>query len=115
LDYEKFELIIKNSFEHNGYEVVNKKHTNDYGFDFIVYDSSRNKLLIQVKKRSLSTKISINTVQQLLGAIHAYEASGGILISTSGFTASALSFSEKCNPKIEMWTMREVKKQLSRS
>jgi len=113
LDYEHFEKIIMKSFENNGYMVVSKKSAKDYGYDFMIFDKDGNKYLIEVKKRSLGTKISINTVQQLLGAIHAYNAKGGIIISSSGFTDSALNFSEKCIPKIQMWTMEDLKEKLS--
>ncbi|NOU64088.1 hypothetical protein GC096_08635 [Paenibacillus sp. LMG 31461] len=112
-DYDHFEKIVMDSFERKGFEVINKQSIRDYGYDFVVYDNSKKKLLVEVKKTSLSTKCSINTVQQLLGAIHAYGAGGGILISTSGFTGSALNFSEKCTPRIEMWTMQDIKEKLS--
>jgi ubiquinone/menaquinone biosynthesis C-methylase UbiE len=50
------------------------------------------------------------SVQQLLGAAHAYEDSVALLICTSDFTDSARDFATRQSPRIRLWTLQELER-----
>jgi restriction endonuclease Mrr len=65
-------------------------------------------MLVEIKKRNPNSRISISSVQQLLGAAHAYEDSAALLICTSGFTDSAREFAMRQSPRIRLWALPEL-------
>lgn len=98
-----FEHLVIEWFRHRGCIVESPAARNDYGFDFTLAGYKHyQRTLVQVKKYTSTAKISIPTVQQLLGAVHMYRANAGLLIATGGFTSSAIDFAEKCMPPIEL-------------
>jgi len=102
---QEFENIIFDYLTTQGFEP--EKTTNlDYGYDFILRNyHGFSKTLVEIKKYSVNNKVSVNVVQQLYGAINAYEADHGILITTSGFTSSALDIISSLNIEMELWDM----------
>jgi restriction endonuclease Mrr len=55
-----------------------------------------------IKKFSPNNNITVMKVQQMLGAVHAYNADGGLIITSSGYTNSARDFAYKCSPPIDL-------------
>jgi hypothetical protein len=106
---EVFEDAIRTAFNERGFTVEIPDPSQDYGFDFRVVDPTREKsLLVEVKKYNPNSKISIASVQQLLGAVHAYHGSAGLLICTSDFTASARGFASGQGEVMRLWTTKEL-------
>ena len=108
---EQFEKALHDLLTSLGYEPspIDHDHGADSGFDFELrrYPGYR-KALVEVKKYSSSSKVPVGVVQQLLGVLYANRADCGILISSSGFTASSLEFAKRCGARIELWGMEEV-------
>lgn len=98
-----FEELVANWFAAHNMVVEMNSPGYEYGYEMVLrgYKGQR-RTLVQLKKYSLHSKVSIAQVQQLLGAMHMYSADGGILISTAAFTRSAIDFAEKCAPPIEL-------------
>lgn len=107
LDAQQFENIIFEWFKFNGYHPEWADLRKDYGFDFVIHHRNE-RILVDVKKYSPNSYISVMKVQQLLGAIHAYHANGGLIVTTSGYTNSARDFAMKFSPTIELFDIRDL-------
>jgi len=104
-----FEHIIHMYFKENGFDCRLSSFPNDYGYDLEIYDYKNfGKTLVEIKKYNINNKVSITIIQQLLGAMSISEANHGIIVATSGFTASARDFVESINNKVELWTLNEM-------
>lgn len=99
-----FEGFIFNYFKQNGAFVSRPKTPSDYGYDFILSDwRGVPKTIVEIKKYNRNSKVSVNTIQQVVGAMNIYEADHAIIITTSEFTASAKAFASSMKRKIELW------------
>jgi hypothetical protein len=113
IDSEEFDRCIKEWFAFKGMQVVENAGAKDAGFDLGVngYEGHRT-TLVEVRKQSGSSKVSVVQVRALLGVVYAESADHGIFISASDFTKSAYEFAERCEPKIELWTVDRLVDQL---
>jgi hypothetical protein len=102
-----FETAVNNAFAQRGHMVESVDSAQAYGYDFRLRRSVGD-VLVEVKKNSINSKVSIAAVQQLLGAVFAYEAAKGLLICTSDFTDSARGFAERHSDKILLWTTGDL-------
>lgn len=102
-----FERAVRNAFLERGYEIQDADPSQDFGFDFRSTKGGQT-TLVEVKKYSSNGKVSIDVVQQLLGAIHAYDVSKALLICTSDFTDSARGFASRYANELELWTAEEL-------
>jgi hypothetical protein len=109
IPYSAFEAAVKKEFARQGYGIAEINPQTDYGFDFKVASQGQN-FLVEVKKISANGKVSISTVQQLLGAIHAYETPKALLICTSDFTDSARAYASRHAREVTLWTMNDLAK-----
>lgn len=100
----QFEEAIRSLFELQGCRVGEPEQPQDYGYDFFAVADGR-QMLIEVKKFNVNSRISIGHVQQLLGALFAYKADKGVLITTSQFTEGARHFASQVHPTVELWDM----------
>jgi nucleoside 2-deoxyribosyltransferase len=107
IPYWAFERAISDAFRAAGYETEQADLKTDYGFDFKLKHPDGD-LLVEVKKLSPNGRVSIAAVQQLLGAIHAYEAPQALLICTSDFTDSARGFAGRHARELTLWTASEL-------
>lgn len=97
---ELFELISEQSFMRaiaeaftaQRFDVRYRRDSQEFGFDFLIRDRSRQCMVVQIKKNNLNSTISISTVQRLLGAAQTFEDTAALLICTSGFSDSARGF-----------------------
>ena len=102
----EFESAVRNAFQQQGYRVQDV-NPEDFGFDFRVTRGGE-AALVEVKKNSPNGKVSIAAVQQLLGAVHAYEAPRAVLICTSDFTDSARGFASRYAAELVLWTVTDL-------
>lgn len=102
-----FERLVVELFKERGYEVAATSHTHDIGAD-IILTSKKNKdnVLVELKKLSRQSRVSVESVRNLLGVVSNFGAAAGVLISTSGFTASALALA--AHTSIILRTLDEV-------
>lgn len=115
----KFEDFIYEWFDNQGVNIVRNENHEDIGYDFLLTNyHNYKKTLVEVKKYNSNSKVSVGIIQQFLGAIYSNEADSGIFISSSGYTKSAINFAEnlnstnRCEPKIELWDMDKIIKNL---
>lgn len=106
IEAHQFEGIVLELFKRKGYKVFD--NDNDYGYDFIFEDSEGKKVIVEIKKYNQNFRVSIGEIHKLLGAVHAYKAQGGLLLSSSGFTKSAINFAQSNNELIRLWDMDEM-------
>ena len=107
---EAFERAIAEEFIALRFEVDFPQGSHESGFDMRLRDFARRSMLVEVKKLNPNSKVSISSVQQLLGAAHAYEDSAALLICTSDFTNSAREFALRQSSKITLWSLFELKR-----
>lgn len=109
IPYEEFERAVRTAFAQRGYQVQDVDPSQDFGFDFRIIKEGRVSL-VEVKKNSPNGKVSIAAVQQLLGAVHAYDVPKALLICTSDFTDSARGFANRYAAELSLWTVDDLKK-----
>lgn len=109
----EFEDFIFNYFSNTGAKVVRPNSSTDYGYDFILRDwKGFHKTIVEVKKYNRNSKVSVSTIQQVVGAMNIYEADHAIIITTSEFTASAKEFANSMRKKIELWDINYLTENL---
>ncbi len=105
------EFIIK-YFKSKGI-IVDKPGISEYGCDFILKDwKGFPKTIVEVKKYNRNSKVSVSSIQQVIGAMNIYDADHAIIITTSEFTASAKEFASSMQKKIELWDIHFLTKEL---
>lgn len=85
---DKFEFLIREWFKARGYETDEPPQRKEFGFDFLVKDREDH-LIVEVKKMAVQTRVSVDAIRSLVGAVRYWNAKGGLLISASGFTSAA--------------------------
>lgn len=100
-------------FENFVMELVNytslklEKNMNKFGYDFSCsYDNE--KMIMEVKKLSKNSKVSINYIQQFFGIMNAMKIEKGIFISNVDFTPTALDFASMLNNRIKLIRFDEL-------
>jgi hypothetical protein len=88
----EFEQLVAELFRERGYEVSATPPTRDSGVDLVVRSPEDGQvLLVEVKKLSRQSRVSVEAVRRLLGAVTLASGALGILVSTSGFTGAAMA------------------------
>ncbi len=107
-----FEQIIFSFFQlETNYQPELPASSKDFGYDLILRNyTGHKKTLVEIKKYNTNSKVSINVIQQLVGAMSLYEADHGILLTTSAFTLSARDFANSLPYKIELWDLNFIEK-----
>lgn len=109
----EFEEFIFTYFRNSGANVDRPNTSTDYGYDFILKDwKGFHKTIVEVKKYNRNSKVSVNTIQQVVGAMNIYEADHAVIITTSEFTASAKEFASSMTKKIELWDINYLTENL---
>ena len=89
---------------------VKEGHPNRDVFDFALTHPGNGDpprvVIVEAKKYSSSSRVSVDAVLQLAGAVTSTGADHGLLISTSGFTTAARGLAETV--PISLWTLHEV-------
>lgn len=89
----EFERLVAQLFRERGYEVSTKPPTPDCCVDLVVRSPDDGQLLlVEVKKLSRQSRVSVEAVRRLLEAVSAVSGGAlGILVSTAGFTGAAIA------------------------
>jgi len=109
-----FARLIAELFKERGYEVAQPNPSGDAMVD-LVMTSEKDKeiVLIELKKMSRQSRVSVETVRQLLGMVLSMGAAAGILVSTSGFTSAALALA--AGTPVVLRTLEEILEAKSKS
>jgi restriction system protein len=91
LDGIEFEHFLKSIFERKGYVTTVTQGSGDYGADLILRKGHK-KYVVQAKR--YSRNIGVGTVQQVVGAIRYYRASGAIVVTNQYFMPSAIELAK---------------------
>lgn len=103
----EFERLVAEFFKERGYEVSTTPTTRDAGVDLVITSPKDNQvLLVEVKKLSRQSRVSVEAVRRLLGTVSLASGALGVLVSTSGFTAAALALA--AGTPIVLRTLEEI-------
>lgn len=102
-----FERLIMELFKERGFTVTATTPTRDAGFDFLFESNTeREPVVVEVKKLSRQSRVSVETVRRFMSVISAVGASLGVLVAASGYTAAALALA--VGSPIVLRTLEEV-------
>jgi hypothetical protein len=102
-----FERLVAELFRERGYAVSTTQSTSDTSVDF-AFKSQEDKepVLVEVKKLSRQSRVSVEAVRRLLSAVSASGAPLGMLVATSGYTTAALALA--AGTPILLRTLEEI-------
>jgi HJR/Mrr/RecB family endonuclease len=103
-----FEKVLEGLFEKMGYKVTRTTLSNDQGADLIV-EKFGEKTVIQAK--NWQNNVSNSAIQEVVAAIKHYNAQKSMVISSSGFTTSAIELARSNN--VELWDRTKLNKMLN--
>ncbi len=103
----EFERILKQLFEKMGYAVTHTTLSNDQGADLLV-ERFGERTVIQAK--NWQNNVGNTGVQEVVAAIKHYKAHKAMVISSSGFTNSAISLARSNN--VELWDRATLSRKL---
>jgi len=87
-----FEKLVAKLFQERGYDVQVDRSTRDTGVDFSIRSTDKQDLvLVEVKKLSRQSRVSVDSVRKLLNVVSSLGATVGMLVAPVGFTAAALA------------------------
>jgi hypothetical protein len=101
----EFEKLVADIFERMGYEVGLTPKGADYGAD-VVAKRGEDTLVVQVKRFSLSHKVSNRDVQRLLGSMWKYGANKAVFVTSSEYTGFA--YEQAKDAPIELWNHEKL-------
>jgi uncharacterized Zn finger protein (UPF0148 family) len=93
-----FEVLLKRLFEKMGYQAIHTPLSNDQGAD-LVLEKEGTRFVVQAK--NWTANVGNSAVQEIVPAVKHYNAHKAIVISSSGFTASAIELARSNN--VELW------------
>lgn len=116
--YEKNKNIISQiegkQFEDLVYELLMKSHSDirkefysNIGYDMLI-SYNKHDIIVEAKKLSKNSKVSINYIQQFFGILNAVKADYGLFVSNVEYTPSAFEFSNLLEGKIRIITFDEL-------
>lgn len=95
-----FEEFICDTYKKKGFKkAYTTPKSGDFGADIIVPDKQHT-IAIQAKKYSPDVATGIDAIQEVLGAIHHYKATKGIVVTTSYFTNPAKILAAESNVEL---------------
>jgi len=95
-----FEKNIADIFKRLGYQVKLTKGSGDEGVDIFLDEDT----IVQCK--ATESQISPAVVRDLFGAMHHFNATKGIIVSTGGFSSGCHQFAHEKN--IELWDLNKL-------
>lgn len=106
--FEKLiQLILKDYFA----DAYLTKKGGDFGGDVICINESGSKIVVQCKRYKKGSNVGNKYIDNVISSLIYYEAEKGIIITTSGFTKSAIEIAEKAG--IELWDWYKLQDVLS--
>jgi restriction system protein len=91
MDWRQFEIYLGELFKKHGYETKVTQGSGDYGADVVISKGSQ-KVVVQAKL--YSKNVGIDAVQQVIGSIKHYGATGGWVVTNRDYTEAAYSLAK---------------------
>lgn len=98
-----FEMLLKQLFEGMGYKVIHTTLSNDQGADLIV-EKFGERTVIQAK--NWEGNVGNSGIQEIVAAVRHYNAHKAMVISSSGFTSSAIDLAKSNG--VELWDRQKL-------
>lgn len=92
LSPREFELVVAELLDVNGYDVRVTPQSRDGGYDILARLETmlgKQTFLVECKKHAPENKVGVSVVRSLSGVVHRMGAHGGVIVTTSLFTAGA--------------------------
>lgn len=105
MDGHKFEEFVKSLMRKNGYDVTRMKLSGDQGADLVAIKDGR-RYVVQIKKRTLTERISNKAVQEVVASKVVYECEYAIVVTNTFYHKSARELAEANN--VELWDRRKL-------
>ena len=106
-DFEKFMATL---FRADGYSVQETEYSGDFGADLIL-TKDKKITAVQVKRYTPGALVSVGDVNQVIGATSYYKAHNALVITTSDFTAPAISLAKSTD--VILWNWQRLEKYVS--
>jgi restriction system protein len=103
----EFEEYLKILFINKGYKVETTPSTGDFGADLIIVKNGQ-KAVVQAKR--YNDKVSLQAVQEVVGALAHYKCTAGLVITNNYFTPAAIKLAQSNN--IKLWDRNELIKEI---
>ncbi len=116
LDPRRFEELIADLFERQGFEVTLTPRTRDGGKDIYAVKNDqygKSLYLIECKRYAATNKVGVETVRGLYGVVSAENATKGIIATTSSFTRDAIDFASPLEYKMSLRDYETLKQWLA--
>ena len=100
-----FEKLVALILERLGYAVTLTPASRDGGWDLYaerLTDLGRLEYLVECKRWSPSRPVGIDVVQRLYGVVSGSKATGGVVVTTSRFTAPAKAFQQTVHNRLAL-------------
>ena len=108
----KFEILVAELLRRQGAEVQLTPQTRDGGFDIFARLSTPlgNALyLVECKKWSMKRPVNVSVVRTLYGVVEQSVATGGMIVTTSRFTSTAISAAQTLKHRISLADYEELR------
>lgn len=104
----EFQELIQNWFMSKGLNAHRTMVSSDYGFDLSIEPFRDDRAIVEVKRYKSTSRVPLNVVRQLLGAMVPERIPYGIIVSSAPFTKSAAFFVQDIEQTILLWTLDDL-------
>jgi restriction endonuclease Mrr len=106
----EFEELVVRWFEEHGYSISRPDTPHDLGIDAMATSLSDSSIVvIQSKKFTKQSRVSMRDVMALLGAATLVKANDAVLVTSSSFTPASLEMAATTrNPKLHLLTVEDL-------
>lgn len=95
----EFENLLMDKFVAMGFKVESTPKSGDFGADLIVENNEGSRIVVQCKR--FKSRVNLQAVQEVVGAMGHYAGDMGIVITNNSFLNSAIKLAESHD--IELW------------
>ena len=113
----KFEELIAELLSDQGLEVTLTPPTKDGGFDILAYDKSvlgKHLFLVECKRYAPNRPVGVEFVRALFGVVEKKKATGGMIVTSSRFTADAIQESNDLRYRMSLRDYNAIREWLKR-
>lgn len=105
----EFETLVLEFLQELGFRAVHMPPNHDGGYDMAINQPRTSfSAVVEVKKHTMTSKLGVAHVSQLVGAVTLAEASCGILVTTSDFSSSARALACRAPQPILLMTLDDL-------
>ncbi len=106
-DFEKFMAVL---FRADGYEVQETEYSGDFGADLILTKDGI-VTAVQVKRYASTSLVTVGDVNQVIGATSYYKTHNALVVTTSDFTAPAITIAKSA--EVFLWNWQRLEQYIS--